>query len=62
MAEFRTVTEAVLRNSVGGVLERTALRNNPRNDGSRCLPQSWATMELEVGDTLTVEEREEEIE
>jgi hypothetical protein len=62
MSQFRTIIEAVLRNSAGGELDRIELRRNPRSDGSMCLPVSWATQELEVGDTITIEEREEEVE
>jgi len=61
MSEFRTIREAVLRNSLGCELDRISLRKSPAGFGHDCLPALWSTIELELGDTITIEERETEI-
>lgn len=61
MAQFKTIQEAVLRNSTGGELDRVELR---MHGGEWIMPTDvirwWVN--LCVGDTITIEERETEIE
>lgn len=61
MAQFKTIQEVVLRNSTGGELDRVELQ---MHGGEFLVPHelvSWFK-NLCVGDTITVEERDTEIE
>lgn len=65
MSKFKTITEAVLRNSAGGELDRTELqqkiiRGQPEWHWSSTIQQWWK--DIQVGDTITIEERETEVE
>lgn len=61
MAHFKTITEAVLRNSTGGELNRVEI---PTNYYGETVPKlalaDLAKYGLSVGDTITIEERETE--
>jgi hypothetical protein len=60
MSNFRTITEAVLRNNTAGELLRVEVTQD--EFGNCYLSSEWRGVELVVGDTITIEEREEEIE
>jgi hypothetical protein len=63
MAIFKTVRVAIMRNSTGGLLDRQYCRKVTGKYGTHwCLPLAWTTQEMEVGDTITIEEHDEEIE
>ena len=57
MSQFKIITEAVLRNSAGGELFRGEVAER---SGYLVLTREWNGMELSVGDTITIEERETE--
>lgn len=63
MAHFRTIHEAVLRNSDGCELNRVEM---PTNYYGETIPKlalaEIARFGLSVGDTITIEERETEVE
>lgn len=58
MAQFKTIVEAVL-SGMGGELARVELQDD--GSGYYRIPNSFAST-LSVGDTITIEERETEIE
>lgn len=70
MATFKTVTELVLRNSTGGELNRVEIRcengldleYGVTGDNKREAFSEIVNYGLYVGDTITVEERETEVE
>jgi len=71
MAKFQTIIEAVLRNESGGELDRVEVRESPGLRGYVDLnPLNQTTAldlmrmfgSLSVGDTITIEERETEVE
>lgn len=61
MAQFKTIQEAVLRNSFDCELDRIELRmHGGEYVMSPAVIRWWGT--LSIGDTITIEERETEVE